>query len=129
MMDHLLPLEERLFEQSYDFDFFQAVRLLHLILSDRTGVGRIAKPAEEPVRFQIRQSLEFPASSIHAISDEADPPRMTVAFEALMASGAPARIFSHQRSTSEPSFSGGTSALIRPSCKASCTEMRSEVRI
>jgi type VI secretion system protein ImpH len=83
MMDHLLPLEERLFEQSYDFDFFQAVRLLHLILSDRTGVGRIAKPAEEPVRFQIRQSLEFPASSIHAISDEADPPRMTVAFLGL----------------------------------------------
>lgn len=83
MTESLLPLDERLFEYAYEFDFFQAVRLLHLILSDRQGVGRIAKPADEPVRFQIRQSLEFPASSIHAMSAEADPPRMTVAFLGL----------------------------------------------
>jgi len=77
------PLDERLFDCSYDFDFFQAVRLLHLIMSDREGVGRIAKPGDEPVRFQVRQSLEFPASSIHTISAESDPPRMTTAFMGL----------------------------------------------
>lgn len=82
-MESLLPLDQQLFEHSYEFDFFQAVRLLHLILSDRQGVGRIAKPSDEPVRFEARQSLEFPASSVHAISAESDPPRMTAAFLGL----------------------------------------------
>lgn len=83
MIESLLPLDQRLFEYSYEFEFFQAVRLLHLILNDRPGVGRIAKPSDEPVRFEVRQSLEFPASSIHAISVDADPPRMTTAFLGL----------------------------------------------
>jgi type VI secretion system protein ImpH len=83
MREPVLPLDERLFEYSYEYDFFQAVRLLHLILNDRPGVGRIAKPNEEPVRFQARQSLEFPASSIHFISMEKDPPVMTLAFLGL----------------------------------------------
>jgi len=78
-----LRLDERLFEYSFEYSFFQAVRLLHLLLADRPGVGRIAKPEEEPVRFKVRQSLEFPASAIHDISLEADPPSMTVAFIGL----------------------------------------------
>jgi type VI secretion system protein ImpH len=83
MREPLLPVDQRLLEHPYEFDFFQAVRLLHLMLNDRPGVGRIARPSEEPVRFKIRQSLEFPASSIHSLSDEADPPRLTVAFMGL----------------------------------------------
>jgi type VI secretion system protein ImpH len=78
MREAPIPLDQRLFDFPYEFDFFQAVRLLHLILDDRTGVGRIAKPDEEPVRFKVRQSLEFPPSSIHSLSADADPPRMTV---------------------------------------------------
>ena len=83
MKEPLIPLDERLFDYPYEFDFFQAVRLLHLILNDRPGIGRIAKPNEEPVRFKARQSLEFPASSIHSLSVEGDPPLMTVAFLGL----------------------------------------------
>jgi type VI secretion system protein ImpH len=79
----LIPVDERLFEHPYEYDFFQAVRLLHLILNDRPGIGRIAKPNEEPVRFKARQSLEFPASSIHSLSAAEDPPGMTVAFLGL----------------------------------------------
>jgi len=79
----LLPLDEQLFEHPYEFDFFEAVRLLQLILSDRPGVGHIARPNEEPVRFKARQSLEFPPSAIHSLSSEDDPPRMTVAFMGL----------------------------------------------
>jgi type VI secretion system protein ImpH len=77
------PLDQQLFERSYDYNFFQAVRLLHLILNDRTGVGRIAKPDEEPVRFKARQGLEFAPSSLHSVSAESDPPRMSVAFLGL----------------------------------------------
>jgi type VI secretion system protein ImpH len=76
-------LEERLFTESYEYDFFQAVRLLHLLLNDRPDVGGIARPGEEPVRFKARQSLEFQASSVHALTAEADPPRMIVAFMGL----------------------------------------------
>jgi type VI secretion system protein ImpH len=83
MREEAQPLDERLLERPYDYDFFQAVRLLHLILNDRPGVGRIAQPDEEPVRFQARQSLEFPPSSLHSLSTEADPPRMAVTFLGL----------------------------------------------
>jgi type VI secretion system protein ImpH len=83
MKEPLLPVDQQLFEHPYQFDFFQAIRLMHLLLSGRPGVGRIAKPTEEPVRFKVRQSLEFPASAIHSLSDEADPPLMTVAFMGL----------------------------------------------
>lgn len=79
----LVPITTALFESPFDFQFFQAVRLLHVILNDRTGVGRIAQPDEEPVRFKVRQSLEFQPSSIHSLNAEADPPEMTVAFLGL----------------------------------------------
>jgi type VI secretion system protein ImpH len=83
MKEPVLPLDERLFEHSYEYDFFQAVRLLHLMQNDRPGVGRIAKPGEEPVRFKARQSLSFPPSSLYSMSAETDPPQMTVAFLGL----------------------------------------------
>jgi type VI secretion system protein ImpH len=83
MKEPVLPLDQRLFEHPYEFDFFQAVRLLHLMLDDRPGIGRIAKPKDEPVRFKVRQSLEFAPSPIHSLSAETDPPVMTVAYLGL----------------------------------------------
>ncbi len=83
MRDLDLPIQEHLFENPFEYNFFQAVTLLHRMLDDRPGVGRIAKPNEEPVRFKARQSLEFPPSSIHSLSDESDPPRMVIAFLGL----------------------------------------------
>lgn len=77
------PLEAHLFEFPYEYDFFQAVRLLALMFNDLSGVGRFSKPDEEIVRFRVRQSLEFPASAIHALTAEVEPPRMTVAFFGL----------------------------------------------
>ena len=76
-------LEEVLFECPFEFDFFQAVRLLHLLQSERPAVGGVAHPHAEPVRFKVRQSLEFQASAIHALTAETDPPQMTVAFMGL----------------------------------------------
>lgn len=83
MSNSIGPLNEHLFENPFEYNFFQAVKLLHLMLDDRPGVGRIAKPDDEPVRFKSRQSLEFQPSSIHAISTDDDPPRMVVAFMGL----------------------------------------------
>lgn len=83
MKQPVLPLDHQLLERPYDFNFFQAVRLLSMILPDRPGVGDVAKPAEEIVRFKARQSLEFPASSIHTLDSEIDPARMVVSFFGL----------------------------------------------
>ncbi|HKV39100.1 MAG TPA: type VI secretion system baseplate subunit TssG [Blastocatellia bacterium] len=61
------PLVSVLFNESYRFDFFQAVRLLGLSAGDRAQVGRDAAPSREAVRFRSRVSLQFPPSQIHAI--------------------------------------------------------------
>lgn len=83
MIEEVLPLDQNLVEHPYAFDFFQAVRLLGLIVPGRPDAGTTAKPAEEVVRFKARQSLEFPASSIHTLDIENDPARMIVAFMGL----------------------------------------------
>ena len=78
-----ISVEQHLLEHPYEFNFFQAVKLLSLILNDRPGVGRLSDPREEPVRFKVHKSLAFQPSSIHALSDESNPPSMTVAFMGL----------------------------------------------
>jgi type VI secretion system protein ImpH len=78
-----IPLSERLIDEAYVFDYFQAVRLLALISSERPGLGSAEHPSDEVVRFQARQSTMFPASAIHSISVETDPPRMVVSFMGL----------------------------------------------
>ena len=79
-------LTEALFDRGYEFDFFQAVRLLAQAFPHRAETGGTATPAEEFVRFGARLSMAFPPSSIHDIQqipDSPDPVRMTVAFLAL----------------------------------------------
>jgi len=79
-------LEEILFESGYDFDFFQAVRLLARMHTDRKPVGGTAKPEEEFVRFGAHVSMAFPPSAVHEIArvpDSEDPARMEVAFLGL----------------------------------------------
>ena len=65
------PLNQELFDEPFAFEFFQAVRLLERIYSDRKTVGRDALPNEEVVRFRSRIGLEFPASEIQEIRETA----------------------------------------------------------
>ena len=76
------PLDRALFEESYEFDFFQAVRLLERIYSGRQAVGRGADPADEAMRFRSRLSLSFPPSEVHEITPATDgrPAEVTVSF-------------------------------------------------
>lgn len=77
-------LEERLHEEPFRFQFFQAVRLLEQLLSKREPVGRFVAPAKEAVRFKVHQSLAFPASDIQGLEfPENGPPQMTVNFMGL----------------------------------------------
>jgi type VI secretion system protein ImpH len=79
-------LEEALFQRGYDFEFFQAARLLARIFAGRKPVGGTAKPREEFARFVARLSMAFPPSAVHDIErvpNPDDPVRMTVAFLGL----------------------------------------------
>jgi type VI secretion system protein ImpH len=79
-------LEEALFKRGYDFEFFQAARLLARIFAHRKPVGTTARPGEEFARFGARVSMAFPASAVHdieRITDAADSARVTVAFLGL----------------------------------------------
>ena len=70
-------LDQKLRDEPYRFEFFQAVRLLQKMLPDRKAVGSDALPAEEVARFRTRVALDFPSSEIHEISNgdswETDP--------------------------------------------------------
>jgi type VI secretion system protein ImpH len=77
-------LEERLREEPYLFEFFQAVRLLERFLPDKVEVGKFAPPAEEVARFQANSTLIFPASEIQALTwPEKGPVEMKVNFMGL----------------------------------------------
>jgi type VI secretion system protein ImpH len=76
--------EKKLRRAPYAFDFFQAVRLLEMLLPDRTPVGQFAQPASEVARFSPHASLVFPASQIQAMDwPENAPVHMLVNFMGL----------------------------------------------
>src|SRR5262245_14373940 len=84
-----VALSEQLFREPYRFDFFQAVRLLERILSDRESVGHDSALEREVVRFRAHASLSFPASAIADLrwpdrpDSPGDPPEMAVSFHGL----------------------------------------------
>jgi type VI secretion system protein ImpH len=59
--------EQRLYEEGHAFDFFQAVRLLQRLQTDRVGVGLSGPPDREAVRFGALPSLNFPPSSVYEV--------------------------------------------------------------
>jgi type VI secretion system protein ImpH len=78
------PLTELIFSNAWEFRFFQAVRLLAGVYGERQPVGGTASPEAEIVHFVAKQSLDFPASEVHAIqANDGAPARMTVAFMSL----------------------------------------------
>jgi type VI secretion system protein ImpH len=58
-------VERHLFSEPFEFDFFQAVRLLERLAPQKLPVGKGARPDLEIVRFTSWQSLAFPASAVH----------------------------------------------------------------
>jgi type VI secretion system protein ImpH len=79
-------VEQSLFEQPYEFNFFQAVRMLGLMQPGRQPVGGDNLPHEEIVRFRTHNSLAFPSTSIQEIKpgkqigESIPPPAMAITF-------------------------------------------------
>jgi type VI secretion system protein ImpH len=85
-------LSRQLQEQSHQFEFFQAVRLMHWLGHAPAGgdqrhpLGGDFPPDEEVVRFRATPSHSFPAGSVvnvHAGATTDAPQEMTVAFHGL----------------------------------------------
>ncbi len=67
----------------YNYDFFQAVRLLKRA-GRRVGPGHFTHPFREVVRFSAHQSMSFPASEIQSLQvRDSGPPLMVVNFMGL----------------------------------------------
>lgn len=78
------PVAVALEHEPYQFEFFQAVRLLERLAPERTPVGRFGDPSTEAVRFAAHPSIAFPASQIQALEmRDGQPPRMVVNFFGL----------------------------------------------
>jgi type VI secretion system protein ImpH len=74
-----------LFSAGWEFDFFQAVRLLARVNRERKPVGFTAAPQDEIVRFRAKNSLSFPPSEVDSIAENVGgPPSMTVTFLGLI---------------------------------------------
>ena len=75
-------LEQWLFDEPYAFDFFQAVRLLHMGARGGAVDDRMSGPDAEPVRFRSSFDLSFAPSEIRELlkSPPGSSPEMTVAF-------------------------------------------------
>jgi len=70
----------------FEFDFFQAVRLLERLAPKRMPIGLDGPPAEEVARFRAHLSMAFPPSQIVALDspeDERPNPLLTVTFLGL----------------------------------------------
>lgn len=53
----------------WNFEFFQAVRILEGLHPDRDPVGYFSVPASEAIRFRAHASTVFPASEIQSLRD------------------------------------------------------------
>ncbi|MBN2271786.1 MAG: type VI secretion system baseplate subunit TssG [Sedimentisphaerales bacterium] len=84
-------LIERLQNQPWEFDFFQAVRRLECVYRGRPLVGRSKRPKEDIVRFRQSVSLAFAPSAVSEFHPAADQPipRMFVRFMGLLGTNGP----------------------------------------
>lgn len=64
---------EWLFAEPWEFDFFQAVRLLELLYPDRTPPGEAHSPEHEVVRFRSVLSQVFAASEVQSLQGPETP--------------------------------------------------------
>jgi type VI secretion system protein ImpH len=78
--------KDKLAKEFFEFDFFQAVRVLERLYPNRVPVGLDGPPAQEIARFRAHLSMAFPPSQIIALDppdNERTNPLLTVTFFGL----------------------------------------------
>ena len=79
-----VKVKQVLRKDPWDFEFFQAVRLLERLGAGKP-IGRFENPKDEAARFTCNPALVFPPSQIHSIDwPEGTQPRLSVNFMGLI---------------------------------------------
>jgi type VI secretion system protein ImpH len=74
----------------WSFDFFQALRRIEGLFSDRPRLGRALRPGDEPVRISQEASVAFAPSTLSACEVNAGrPPRLEQRFFGLLGPNGP----------------------------------------
>ena len=60
-------LSRRLTEAPWEFDLFQAMRMIEATLGERARIGESRRPVDDPVRFAQEASLAFAPSAVAAL--------------------------------------------------------------
>ena len=85
-----LALFEALARAPWSFDFFQALRRIEGLFTDRPKLGRALRPADEPVRLSQEASVAFAPSTLSACeTDDGRPPRLEQRFFGLLGANGP----------------------------------------
>jgi type VI secretion system protein ImpH len=73
-----MKLSKRLSEAPWEFDLFQAMRLIETAHPERSRIGEAKRPLDEPVRFAQEPSLAFAPSALAAFepANERRAPRL-----------------------------------------------------
>jgi type VI secretion system protein ImpH len=73
-----VTLARQLGEAPWEFDLFQAMRLIEASSPERSRIGEARRPLDEPVRFGQEAYLEFAPAAIAAFepANEVRPPRL-----------------------------------------------------
>ncbi len=86
-----VELEQKLQAAPYIYSFFQAVRRLEVVHSDRPGVGKSMRPADDPFRFSQEPFLEFAPATLSDFKTSKDgrPARLVSYFFGLFGPAGP----------------------------------------
>jgi type VI secretion system protein ImpH len=69
-------LARQLAQAPWEFDLFQAMRLIESAHPGHSRIGEARRPVDEPVRFAQEASLAFGPAALAAFEREAQPPRL-----------------------------------------------------
>ena len=69
-------LARQLAQAPWEFDLFQAMRLIESAHPGHSRIGEARRPVDEPVRFAQEPSLAFGPAALAAFEREAQPPRL-----------------------------------------------------
>jgi type VI secretion system protein ImpH len=73
---------DQLRSEAFQFAYYQAVRLLHMLRPGSVPLGQGSDPTQEAVRLRAAISLAFPASDVAGLRD-GTPPELVVNFMSL----------------------------------------------
>lgn len=86
-----LKVRDWLFAEPWEFQFFQAIRLLETLYPNRRPPGEGSGPDDEVVRLTSRINLAFPASELHDLIEgqPGEPPTLVTNLMALAGPSGP----------------------------------------